>query len=83
MCGEFCAISRLAQAVQKANGLCQKLIGKGKLGLPPNQIPERILTKPTIYYYIMGDDHTCKYLHIGFQLNLWPIFNLKTHLWKL
>jgi len=24
-----------------------------------------------------------KYLHIGFQLNLWPIFNFKTHLWKL
>jgi len=34
MCGEFFAISRLAQAVLKANGLSQKLIGKGKLGLP-------------------------------------------------
>jgi len=34
MCGEFCAILRLAQAVLKANGLSQKLIGKGKLELP-------------------------------------------------
>jgi len=35
MCREFFfAISRLAQAVLKANGLSEKLIGKGKLGLP-------------------------------------------------
>jgi len=34
MCREFFAIYRLAQAVLKASVLCQKLIGKGKLGLP-------------------------------------------------
>ena len=34
-CAEnFVPFSRLAQAVLKANGLSQKLIGKGKLGFP-------------------------------------------------
>jgi len=28
-------------------------------------------------------DGNGKHLHVGFQLNLWPIFNYKTHLWKL
>ena len=49
---EFCAISRLAQAALKVNGLSQKLIGKGKLGHPRGS--KWILTKPAIYNYITG-----------------------------
>jgi len=28
-------------------------------------------------------DGNGKHLYVGFQLNLWPIFKFKTHLWKL